>query len=289
MRKPGPPGLRLLFTLCGGRKDGFGVNKKLYRALTALLAAALAVCAVVIVRSELDSRAGQRSYEEAARVAGLAPPPASRPAGGGDAAEEADAPEEDHLAALAEVDLAALREMNPEVVGWLDIPGTGISYPVVQGGDNRYYLRRTWLGESNTAGSIFMESSSSPDLTDFNTILYGHRMRSGTMFAPLQRYSDPDYFREHPSVYFVDGGGLHRYDVFAAHAVGVREIVYRLDLETPERQEEFIAFCLDRSVIDTGVAPAAGDRILTLSTCTGNGYSKRWVVQAVLREDAPPP
>lgn len=86
-------------------------------------------------------------------------------------------------------------------------------------------------------------------------------------------------------MYIVDDAGVHQYDIFAAHAVGVRERVYQeLDVQDPETQEAFITFCLERSVIDTGVQPQAGERILTLSTCTGDGYAKRWVVQAVLRE-----
>ncbi len=271
------------------------MKKKLYRTLAALLFAALVVCAVVIIRNTLDSRAGERSYEMAAQVAGLASPPASRPSGSTGEAGGAEEPgklaetEEDHLAALAGVNLAALREVNPEVIGWLDIPGTNISYPLLQGENNNYYLKHTWEGESSSAGSIFMECTNPPDFSNFNTILYGHKLRSGAMFAGLQRYEEEGYWKERPSVYVVDDGGLRRYDVFAAHAVGVQEIVYRLDLGTPERQEEFIAFCLARSVIDTGVTPEAGDKILTLSTCTGNGYSKRWVVQAVLQEDAPLP
>ena len=129
------------------------------------------------------------------------------------------------------------------------------------------------------------ECTNSPDFSGFNTIIYGHNMRSGAMFAGLHRYEEPGYWQEHPSVYLVDDAGLHRYDIFAAHAPGVQEIVYRLDLTGAEIQEEFISFCLERSVIDTGIIPAAGDSILTLSTCTGSGYDTRWVVQAVLRED----
>lgn len=263
------------------------MNKKLYRVLTVLLVLVLAVGVVMMGRDWLDGRAGEEASRQAMETAGLTPArqrparedPEEPPLG----ASEEEPP--DPLEELAAVDLEALRAVNPDVVGWLAIPDTGISYPMVQGEDNQYYLRRTWQGESNTAGSIFLESANDPALTDFNTIVYGHRMRSGTMFAPLQYYSDPDYLRAHPSVYITDGGGLHRYDVFAAHSVGVEEIVYRLDLETEERQEEFLSYCMEHSEIGTDVEPKVGDRILTLSTCTGNGYAKRWVVQAVLAED----
>lgn len=262
------------------------MKKKLRKALMALLVLILAGSGAVIVRNQIDDRVGDQAYETAARIAGLTQTRDDRPAAspsGPDAPEEG---EEDRLTVLAGVDLAALREVNPEVIGWIEIPDTGISYPLLQGGDNQYYLKHTWEGDSSSVGAIFLESTNSPDLSDFNTIIYGHKLRSGAMFAPLRFYDDDGgYWKTHPSIYLVDDNGLHRYDIFAAHAVGIREIVYRLDLETPERQEEFIRFCLERSVVDTGIVPEAGGKIVTLSTCTGNGYSKRWVVQAVLVEE----
>ncbi|MCI8302181.1 MAG: hypothetical protein HFF68_05400, partial [Oscillospiraceae bacterium] len=79
------------------------------------------------------------------------------------------------------------------------------------------------------------------------------------------------------------GGQVLIYDIFAAYEVGIREIVYRLDIEEAGLQEELIRYGLDHSAIDTGVVPTAEERILTLSTCTGSGHATRWVVQAVLR------
>lgn len=258
------------------------MNKKLYRALTALLVLILVIGCGGIIRNQMDNRAGDQAYEEAAQVAGLTRRPAP-PAPSEEAADEVE--EDPRLAELRAIDLAALREVNPEVIGWLEIPDTGISYPLLQGANNTYYLKHTWLGDSSSVGAIFMEEANSPDLSDFNTIIYGHKLRSGAMFAGLQAFEELSYCQEHPSVYIVDDKGVHRYDIFAVHAVGIREIVYRLGLADPEKQEEFIQFCLDRSVVDTGVVPEVGDHILTLSTCTGNGYSKRWVVQGVLREE----
>lgn len=262
------------------------MNKKLYRAMTALLAAILVVCAAMIGRNALEGRAGEQAYEEAVQTAGLAqrPEPGREAAlpSAGEEAPPAEA-ETDPLERLAEADLEALRAVNPDVLGWIEIPGTAISYPLLQGEDNNEYLRHTWLGESNPMGSIFLESTNSRDMDDLHTIIYGHRMRSGTMFADLGKYQELDFWREHPSVYLALEDGVRRYDVYAAYEAGVKSLVYRLDLAG--REEELIRFGLDSSVIDTGIVPKAGDRILTLSTCTGNGYSKRWVVQSVLAED----
>ena len=185
------------------------------------------------------------------------------------------------------MDLEALRAYNPEVAGWIEIPDTGISYPLMQGANNQWYLKHTWTGEPSSVGAIFIDSRNSRDLGDFHTIVYGHRLRSGAMFAPLRFYEDDAYRQEHPSVYIADDAGLHRYDIFAVYAADVKDRVYQeLDVEDEETRQAFIRFCLDSALADTGVTPEAGDRILTLSTCTGDGYAQRWVVQAVLRPEA---
>jgi len=182
---------------------------------------------------------------------------------------------------MRSIDLAALREVNPDVVGWIRIPGTQLDYPLMQGEDNQYYLERTWKGEPNAAGSIFLEQYSSADLSDFNTIVYGHRMKNGSMFAPLKNYSQLSYWEEHPYVYILDDAGAHRYEVFAAYEVSIRETTYRLGVQEEEKQV-FLDDWMGWSVIETGIEPAVHDRILTMSTCTGRGYDTRWVVQARL-------
>ena len=183
---------------------------------------------------------------------------------------------------LSLTDLEALREVNPDVVGWISIPETQLSYPLLQGEDNEYYLNHTWERAWNSAGSIYLESQVSSDLSDFNTLVYGHRMRDGSLFGSLRDYNKQDHWEKHPSVYIADDNGVHRYDIFAAHEVGVREITYGLKIESEKVKQAFIDFSLERSVIDTGVVPTVEDRILTMSTCTGTGYDTRWVVQARL-------
>ena len=188
-----------------------------------------------------------------------------------------------HYDAMREINLTALREVNPDVVGWIRIPDTQIDYPLMQGEDNQYYLERTWKGEPNAAGSIFLEQHCSADLSDFNTIVYGHRMKNGSMFAALKYYNDEAYWKEHPYVYILDDAGVHRYEVFSAYEASVKGTTYRLAIEEDEVKQKFIDDCSGWSVIETGVEPTICDRMLTLSTCTGQGYETRWVVQARLQ------
>lgn len=158
---------------------------------------------------------------------------------------------------------------------------------MVQGKDNRYYLNHTWNHVQSAVGSVFLECRCAPDLTDFNTIVYGHRMKNGAMFGRLRDYNKEDFWRQHPAAYLVTDENVYAYDIYAAFEAGVREIIYRLDLTEAEEKEEMIAYALSRSVIDTGVIPTAEDQVVTLSTCTGRGHAARWVVQGVLRDRIP--
>lgn len=241
----------------------------------------------MIARRELGVRQAGRDNGDAVQVAGLEPEPTPPPPD----LEPAPEPEPElaplpplpeEAAMLAELDLEALRAENPDVVGWILIPGTEVNYPLMQGEDNEYYLEHTWKKEYSAAGSIFLECQNDPSLEGFHTLIYGHRMKNNSMFGSIKFYSDPSYLAEHPSVYIAFDGGVYRYDVFAAQEVGIREIVYYLDFQG--REQQFIDFCLENSVLDTGIVPSVEDRFITLSTCTGQGHDTRWTVQAVLAQ-----
>lgn len=193
-------------------------------------------------------------------------------------------PDDPNIQKLLETDLTLLREENEDVVGWITIPDTKISYPLLQWTDNQFYLKHTWKQTPNANGSIFIEHQNSPDFTDFNTIIYGHNMQSGAMFGSLRKYKSEAYWKEHPSFYIACDQGVLRYDIFAVHRAGVDTIIYGLNLDTEPKRTEFIRFATDYSSVDTGIQPTIDDRIVTLSTCTGQGYSSRWVVQGVLNE-----
>lgn len=257
------------------------MKKKLYRLAAVLLTLTLLGSGGYLLWKQLDYRRGAEDYAAAIDAAGLdreeAPPSQDAPAG----------PEDPFAAVLAGTDLEALKEVNPDVLGWISIPDTELSYPLLQREDNSWYLNHTWTGERSAVGAIFLESQCDPNFSGFNTIIYGHRMNNRSMFGTLREYKQQDFWSQHPSVYIADAAFVRRYEIFAAGEVGIREVVYRLDLEESGLQQEFIDFCLEQSVIDTGVVPTAEDQVITLSTCTGRGHATRWVVQAVLREEFP--
>ena len=258
-----------------------------------LLVGVFAVSGGMLINELVQYRRGAETYAEAETLADLPdlsalgpalpePDPAASPS------EETPAPYVDPYAQqLRSMDFTALREVNEEVLGWILIPGTAVSYPLLQGRDNTYYLNHTWKKWSSVVGSIFLEETNRGDFSDFNTIVYGHNMNNGSMFGSLKRYRKHSYWQAHPAVYITDDSGSRRYDIFAAYEIDTQGGCYRVGLTSDEGKQTFLDECLEASVIDTGVIPTVYDRILTLSTCTGRGHATRWVVQARLEGEPP--
>lgn len=279
------------------------MNKKIIRIiLISLLSAVFVVSAGMVIFYQIQYRKTLADTEEAMRIAGLitdtqtrqpevvpstqAPvPTAEEPEPTTEEPEEPLPPEASNLAGI---DLEALREYNPDIVGWITIPGTVVSYPLVQGADNDYYLTHNWKRESNNSGSLFMSYDASRDLTDFQTLVYGHNMQNETMFGTLKYYvKDSSYWRMHPSIYVVLDDVIYRYDIFAILDTNIYDFTYRLDIVEKHLEEEFFRNSKDTSVFDTGVTPEVGNRVLSLSTCTTSNLRQtfRWVIQGVLVQE----
>ena len=112
-----------------------------------------------------------------------------------------------------DVDFAGLKEQNEDIVGWIYFEDEeSISYPLLYSGDD-YYLRRNYLKEEETAGSIFIDENNSPDLDDAHTLIYGHNMRNGSMFGKLNLYkTEEDYFENHRYFQLITEAGAYRYE-----------------------------------------------------------------------------
>lgn len=267
------------------------------RVLTAVLTLALLGSLAGMGYRQLQYREGEKVYQEAEELVQLPDletietvPVEEKPVEQQPAASESMAAEEPspvyidpYAQALADMDFVALREQNTDVLGWIVIPNTKVSYPLVQGEDNDYYLNHTWRKTRSVVGAIFMEQQSSADLTDFNTIIYGHRMNNRSMFARLLDYKKQSYWQDHPRLYITDDSGTHTYEIFAAYEAAVGSTPYCIRFSNDTKKQTFINYGLEHSVIETGVVPEVTDRIVTLSTCTGNGHATRWVVQGVER------
>ena len=153
--------------------------------------------------------------------------------------------------------LCGLAEENPDFVGWISIEGV-IDYPVVRGRDNNRYLGVTFSGQRNGSGAIFMDYRNTGGFSEPVCLIYGHNMKNGSMFAPLNRYADPAYIAGHPDIMVVTSGGeLLEYRIFAAKRVLESDEIY--DLGFADAESAAKAF---------GGAPDGAASFLLLSTCT---------------------
>lgn len=178
----------------------------------------------------------------------------------------------------SEVDFEAIRQTCKDVVGWLQLEGSVIDYPVVQGQDNAYYLNHLPDGTPNESGSIMMDQANRNTFADAVTILHGHNMRSGAMFGDLDLYADEAYYRAHPVMHLFTPEGDYEVLIFAAYTVDGNTFDYATSFSDEAAFEAFIQQAMSETPYDTGITVSYGDRILLLSTCAYSYKDARFVV-----------
>ena len=198
-------------------------------------------------------------------------------------------PEEttDGVYAGCPVDFAGMWEVNEDVYAWITVPGTVIDYPILQHEtDNTYYLNYNIDGSYGYPGCIYTENMNSKDFTDNNTIIYGHNMKNGSMFAGLHKYKDADFFEENNKVYIYTPQREYEYTIFAAYTYDDRHLLYSFDFANEEVYANYLEDIQNmrsmNALIREDITVTAEDKIITLVTCIGNQSEKRLLVQAVL-------
>lgn len=181
------------------------------------------------------------------------------------------------------IDFAELQRVNEDIVGWLKIRALDISYPVVQGEDNDFYLHRTFEKTDNFAGCLFFNCDNKADLTDQNTIVYGHNMRDGSMFGKLKKFREDGVFEKSKFFWIFTPKFVYQYRIFSASVVDKVGITYQTSFRD-EEFDDYIKTAFENSEVDnTGVEVTKDDRIVTLSTCTGDDAT-RFVVLGKLAQ-----
>lgn len=179
------------------------------------------------------------------------------------------------------INFTELQSINEEIIGWLRIGALDISYPVAQAADNDYYLHRTFERVDNFAGCIFLNCDNTRYFTDQNTIVYGHNMKNGSMFGKLKEFEKQETYNSNPYFWIFTPEFIYQYRIFSCSVVNKIGDPYRTRFVTEDFQS-FIEACQSGSMIDNGgVQVTTDDRIVTLSTCTGDD-STRLIVQGKL-------
>lgn len=185
------------------------------------------------------------------------------------------------------IDFDSLQKVNGDIYAWLEMPGTEISYPIVQRAhDHAFYLTHDSNGQQSKSGALFTEDYNALDFEDPVTIIYGHKMKSGHLFGTLQKYyADSLFFEEHKEFYIYLPDRKLNYRVFAAVPYSGKHILYYYDFKNMGMFHSFFeSIYATRSlngILDTEVQLSASDRIVILSTCLRGDNTKRFLVIAV--------
>ncbi|MGM9929023.1 MAG: class B sortase [Bacillus sp. (in: firmicutes)] len=180
-----------------------------------------------------------------------------------------------------------LLAINPDIVGWIEIQGTIINYPILQSTDNDYYLQHNYLKETARAGSIYLDYRN--DIKNFsrNMVIYGHRMKDGSMFGQLKKYLDEDFYKEHPTILYDTLYESYELEVFAAYKTTTDFYYIQTDFSNDEAFLQLVEKIQERSVIPSDIEVTATDQIVTLSTCD-YGLDRedgRLVVHAIVKKN----
>lgn len=196
-------------------------------------------------------------------------------------------PEETNETEDFNIDFSSLQNINSDVIGWILIEGTQINYPIVQGKNNNYYLNHSFDKKWNSLGSIFADYRSSNNFTDFNTFIYGHHTKNGSMFGELYKYMDESFFDEHPSFMIYTPYGNYKAEIFSAYYDNTNSDSYNQNFASFEEFKNYLKVVKEKSNYDTNVEiDYLKDKIITLYSCSHESNRQktdRYFIHAVLK------
>ena len=181
-----------------------------------------------------------------------------------------------------------LFEQNSDMICWLNIEGTEISYPVMYTPDDpEYYLHRDFNGEYSYSGMPFLDSRCDIDKSS-NLIIYGHNMKNSTMFSQLLNYEDYDFWKKHRYINVKTADGERKYEIIAAYRSEIQEkssSAFRYysftDTDRASEYDEYMRNIKKLALYDTGLSAEYGTQLMTLSTCSYHTENGRFAVTAM--------
>ena len=184
---------------------------------------------------------------------------------------------------IAEYDFDKLKEINTDIVGFIEVDNTNISYPVVKSSDNRYYLNHSYKKEKNNIGSIFLDYRNDLDNLSKNNIIYGHGRLDNTMFGSLNNLLDSNNLDSKESYYITlsTPKSIMTFKIFSVYTIPKEGYYIKTYFSSNKYFKEFLETIMKRSIYNFNTDVSTNDKILTLSTCKDN-FGKRVVVHAKL-------
>lgn len=180
------------------------------------------------------------------------------------------------------VDFEKLTGINSDCIGWISACSNRIDYPIVKSKDNVEYLTKTVTGAENKSGAIFADKDCTDPFNQFQTLVFGHNMKNGSMFHYLVNYRDKDYYDNHRLIYVRTEHQLLTYEVFAAYREAASDSCIYDSVLNPDDRAAFLKKVKEKSLYNTNVQLSTSDRILTLVTCEYTQDDFRMFVHAKL-------
>jgi len=180
-----------------------------------------------------------------------------------------------------------LQAINPDVFGWINVYGTHIDYPLVQGEDNKKYVNRDAEGKYSIAGSLFLDAHSSPNFSDSNSIIYGHHMEKRAMFGEIGLFMEKHYFDAHRYGTLYYEGREHGLEIFALIQTTAFDYeLYQTNVTGKAKQRDYLDMLLRQAAhVRTETPVTAEDRIVLLSTCSDSTTNGRTVLAGKITDE----
>ncbi|MEG1179742.1 MAG: class B sortase [Oscillospiraceae bacterium] len=180
------------------------------------------------------------------------------------------------------IDINGLQKINPDIIAWIYIKDTKVSYPLLQSTTNEEYLKKTFNNKTSDFGSIFVDYRNASQLTDRYSLIYGHNTKNGSMFGSLKKYKDVNYYNQHPQISIIYADKIYQYEIFSAYTTYTDSPAYNFIYTGDGEYKIFLDKISGLSEIKTNIPTTVSDRIITLSTCTSRTENERFVVHARL-------
>ncbi len=183
---------------------------------------------------------------------------------------------------LDQVNISQLKESNSDTVAWLSVDGTTINYPIVQSTDNDYYLNHSYDKSKKKTGWTFMDYRNNPDMSDNNTVFYGHNLFNKTAFGSIASIFSVDWQKNsNKSILIITENKKYYYTIFSAYYVEPEVYYLQTVFYDTDTYQEFLNTISSRNILNIDNSVSVNDRIITLSTCTDDNTGRK-VVHAKL-------
>lgn len=182
------------------------------------------------------------------------------------------------LRQMIAMDFSRLKEINPDIIGWIRLEGTSIDYPIVRTDNNDYYLDHLYNGEWNSNGSIFIDYRNTGDFTDRNTVIYGHHMKNGMMFHALEKYKHQEFYDANPTMTLLTPDGDYTVELICGTIEDGNSQFVEFDFDSEDTFNNYMEGFRSRSTFVSDVELQPGDRIVSLCTCSYERANARYMV-----------